>query len=344
MADSGSSFDHSESGAKEVTSEAQPRAVKIAVSVGCPCGIGPEVAVLAATQIPPARGTIALVGDTGAIADAAALRGVDLSAHAHVTVVSTSHLPPEQRRPGEPGPEAGRAQLAAIDGALGMVLAGDAVALVTGPVSKQAIASAGVPFVGHTEYLRMRTGSGPVVMFFVGPRLRTSLVTTHLALADVPRAVTREAVARTIALTARSLQRDFGIEHPRLVVAGLNPHAGEGGMFGSEEQKSIAPGIADAAALLGDSAEVVGPVSAEAAYRQARDGQWDAVIAMYHDQATIASKLLDFGDAVNITLGLPIVRTSVDHGTGYDIAGRGVADPRGMRAAMEMAFAIASRR
>jgi 4-hydroxythreonine-4-phosphate dehydrogenase len=225
-----------------------------------------------------------------------------------------------------------------------MVLAGEAGAIVTGPVSKHAVALSGVSFVGHTEHLQARTGSAHAVMCFAGPRLRTSLVTTHLALDLVPAAVTREAVARTVTITARALAGDFGVARPRLVVAGLNPHAGEGGLFGTEERDAIAPGVADAAAALGASAEVVGPRAAEAAFREARDGRWDAVVAMYHDQATIASKLLDFGDAVNVTLGLPIVRTSVDHGTAYDIAGRGVADARGMRAAIELAFAMAARR
>jgi 4-hydroxythreonine-4-phosphate dehydrogenase len=285
-----------------------------------------------------------LVGDPGAIADAAALRGIDLAALAHVTIEATSALAPAERTPGHPGPPAGRAQLAAIDRALDLVLAGEAEAIVTGPVSKQAIASSGALFTGHTEHLQARTHSPHVVMCFVGPRLRTSLVTTHLAIADLPAAITRAAVTRTVVLTARALVQDFGLVRPRVAVTGLNPHAGEGGMFGTEERDTIAPGIADAVAALGDEADVHGPLAAEAAFRQARDGRWDAVVAMFHDQATIASKLLDFGDAVNVTLGLPIVRTSVDHGTGYDIAGRGCAEAQGMRAALELAFAMAARR
>jgi 4-hydroxythreonine-4-phosphate dehydrogenase len=169
-------------------------------------------------------------------------------------------------------------------------------------------------------------------------------VTTHLAIKDVPAALTVANVSRTIVTTARALWRDFGIESPRVVVTGLNPHAGEHGMFGSEDRDVIAPAVADARIMLSGIATVDGPVAAEAAFRMARDGAWDAVVAMYHDQATIASKLLDFGDAVNVTLGLPIVRTSVDHGTGYDIAGKGVADARGMAAAMQLAIEMCGRR
>lgn len=316
------------------------------MSVGCPCGIGPEVAVVAARETARAGHRIALVGDAGAIASAAALREVDLGALGDaVAVITVSELPPEDRRPGRPGPAAGRAQLAAIDRALDLVLAGKARAIVTGPVSKSAIvAGGGEGFIGHTEHLQARTGSAHVVMMFAGPKLRTALVTTHAAIATLPRLITREAVARTVALTARSLWRDFGLERPRVVVTGLNPHAGEHGLFGDEEQRAIEPAVREAAELLAGVAEVTGPLAAEAAYRAARDGRYDAVVAMFHDQATIASKLLDFGDAVNVTLGLPVIRTSVDHGTAYDIAGLGVADARGMKSAMDLAIAFAERR
>jgi 4-hydroxythreonine-4-phosphate dehydrogenase len=250
-------------------------------------------------------------------------------------------LPEAERSPGRPTPAAGRSQCDAIDRALQCVTSRSADALVTGPVSKHAIASAGIPFVGHTEHLQQRTGAPFVVMLFAGPRLRTALVTTHLAIRDVPAALTVSAIRDTIVVAARAMREQFAIVKPRVVVAGLNPHAGEGGMFGDEEERVIGPAVAEATALLADDATLRGPVAAEAAFRQARDGAWDLVVAMFHDQATIASKLLDFGDAVNVTLGLPIVRTSVDHGTGYDIAGRGVADPRGMIAAMRLAIAMA---
>ena len=323
---------------------AQRRAVTLAVSVGCPCGIGPEVAVAAAKLIDPTRGRLLLVGDPSAIADAAALRKIDLETLRHVVIVPASTLSSENRVPGKPGAAAGRAQLAAIDRALELVLTEQAEAMVTGPVSKHEIAAGGLPFIGHTEYLQQKTHASHVVMLFAGPRLRTSLVTTHLALRDVPSAIKVDDVTRTIVMTARSLWRDFGVESPKVAVTGLNPHAGEHGMFGHEDRDVIAPAIADAAVVLDGIATIAGPIPAEAAFRQAKDGVWDAVVAMYHDQATIALKLLDFGDAVNVTLVLPIVRTSVDHGTGYDIAGKGIADARGMQSAIELAFTIAARR
>jgi 4-hydroxythreonine-4-phosphate dehydrogenase len=319
-------------------------AVRLAVSVGCPCGIGAEVAVLAASALAGEDVRIVLVGDEGAIADAASLRSIDLASLPHVAVERVSALSRNERLAGRPTAEAGRSQLSAIDRALDLVLKHRADALVTGPVSKHAIASTGVPFVGHTEHLQARTGADTAVMLFAGPKLRTSLVTTHVAIADVPGAITQDGVRTTIVLMVGALRDRFAIARPRIVVTGLNPHAGEGGMFGNEEASVIEPAVRDVSRTLDDTAIVVGPIAAEAAFRQARDGAWDAVVAMYHDQATIASKLIDFGDAVNVTLGLPIVRTSVDHGTGYDIAGRGTADARGMIAAMRMAVAMVGSR
>jgi 4-hydroxythreonine-4-phosphate dehydrogenase len=319
----------------------------LAVSVGCPSGIGPEVSVAAAAEVAARRTAdrVVLVGDRAAIEAAAAVRRVDLSRFANVRVEAVTDLPELHRRPGKPTPQSGAAQLAAVDRALAMVVGGEAHALVTGPVSKRAISSSGVPFLGHTEYLASKTGTHAVVMCFVGPALRTALVTTHLPLRDVARAITRSGVATTVGITARSLWRDFGVDAPRIAVCGLNPHAGEGGLLGDEEIAHIGPGIEDARALLAGIATIDGPLPAEAAFRQAKDERrYDVVIAMFHDQATIASKLVDFGDAVNVTLGLPIVRTSVDHGTAYDIAYEGKADARGMRAAMTMAFDMAAAR
>lgn len=315
----------------------------LAVSTGCPCGVGPEVTVKALAETPPGDTHYALFGDEGALLDAARLAGVDLARLPRVTVRPTSRLAPHEREPGRPGAPAGLAQLRAVDAALDAVLAGDAHGIVTAPVSKKAITDAGAPFLGHTEHLAARSGTARVVMLFAGPRLRVSLVTTHHAIADVPRRVTREAVRDAIAITARAMATDFALARPRVAVAGLNPHAGEGGLLGREEIDVIAPALEEARALA-PGAEIAGPVPAEAVFRQARDGRYDCVVAMYHDQATIASKLLDFGDAVNVTLGLPFVRTSVDHGTAYDIAGRGVADARGMAAALSLGASLARAR
>jgi 4-hydroxythreonine-4-phosphate dehydrogenase len=227
------------------------------------------------------------------------------------------------------------------------VAGGDADALVTGPVSKEIIVRSGAPgagrFLGHTEHLQRRLRAREVVMAFWSPRLVTALVTTHLPLARVPRAVTADGVARATYWLSWLLSR-VAPRVPRVAVASLNPHAGEGGLLGREEAASIVPGIARAKARLQAdriAAAVEGPIPAETAFRLAAGQRWDGVVAMYHDQATIPMKLASFGDAVNVSLGLPIVRTSVDHGTAYDRAGTFTADARGMRAALELAEKLA---
>lgn len=334
----------------------------LAISIGCPCGIGPEVAVAAAAKEKSAR--CLLVGDFDVVARAARIvavpkerlirvrdprAGLDaaLARRGAIGVFS-----PERARValakapfGKPTREAGRAELAWIDAATELVAAGAASALVTGPVSKHAIASSGAgpeaaAFLGHTEHLARKLGAKEVVMAFYAEELVVALVTTHLSLRSVPRAITPKAVGAATFRVAELLAR-LGVRCPRVVVASLNPHAGEGGMLGDEERTRIAPGIAVARERLRRAkigATVEGPIGAESAIRLARGRKrWDAVVAMYHDQATIPMKLVGFGEAVNVTLGLPIVRTSVDHGTGYDLAGSGKADARGMREAIELA-------
>jgi 4-hydroxythreonine-4-phosphate dehydrogenase len=333
------------------------RRPRIVVSVGCPCGVGPEVSVVAAAEQRRAR--VLLVGDRGVIAEAARGRRLgparapvvvrdpqdawSLADRAVAVWQPTADLPAPDRKPGKPTAASGAAQLAWIDAACDLVARGDADALVTGPVSKEAIVRSRAPgaarFLGHTEHLQRRLRAPEVVMAFWSPRLATSLVTTHLPLARVPRAVTADAVARATYWLAWLLSH-LSRRTPRVVVASLNPHAGEGGLLGAEEAASIAPGIARAQARLradGIAATVEGPVPAETAFRLARGERWDGVVAMYHDQATIPMKLESFGDAVNVSLGLPIVRTSVDHGTAYDRAGTFTADARGMLAALDIA-------
>jgi 4-hydroxythreonine-4-phosphate dehydrogenase len=331
----------------------------LAISIGCPAGVGPEVAVAGAAKSPGVR--CVLVGDEAVIRAAAAIRRV---AARRIVVVEGARevraLGPGQigvhrgstrlAAPppwGKPDAAAGAAQLAWIDEATDLVRAGVAAALVTAPVSKLAVAESGAPgsahFRGHTEHLAERLGAAEVVMAFSSPELTTALVTTHLPIARVPAAITPEAVAASAYRLARLL-RALGRRRPRVVVAALNPHAGEGGLLGDEEVTRIAPGVALARARLaadGVAAEIEGPVGAETAMRLAARGRWDGVVAMYHDQATIPSKLLGFGEAVNVTLGLPIVRTSVDHGTAYDLAGTGKADARGMREAIALAARLA---
>lgn len=310
----------------------------LAVSLGCPAGIGPEVAVRALRGF---RGPVVLVGDRE-LAEGLAAR-FEVSPRRVEIVQPGPRLRVADKTPGRPTREGGAAQLSWIDAALALVRSGQASALVTGPVSKEAIATSGAPrssaFRGHTEHLAEALRAREVVMAFWSRRLTTALVTTHLPLAAVPACITADAVASaTFHLAA--LLAQLGHASPRVAIAGLNPHAGEGGLLGREEGRRIAPGIARARARLhraGLSADLVGPLGAETAFRVGARGGFDGVVAQYHDQATIPMKLLGFGDAVNVTLGLPIVRTSVDHGTGYDVAGKGVADPRGMRLALDLA-------
>jgi 4-hydroxythreonine-4-phosphate dehydrogenase len=334
----------------------------IAVSLGCPAGIGPEVAVAAAAQAKNAA--VVLVGDRGIIDRAAKIVGVAKSRLVDVDEGSIAGLAASKRSPaigcyepaasvslarapfGKPSRAAGAAQQRWIDQAMDLVVAGRARALVTGPVSKSAIATssrAARDFRGHTEYLAARCRAAEVVMAFWADELTISLVTTHLPIARVARAINPKNVAGAVFWTA-DLCRRLGKKKARIVVTGLNPHAGEDGHIGTEEPRRIAPGIERARIRLaraGIDAVITGPTGAETAVRQARAGRYDAVVAMYHDQATIPMKLIGFGDAVNVTLGLPIIRTSVDHGTGYDIAGRGKADARGMKAAIELAVRLA---
>jgi 4-hydroxythreonine-4-phosphate dehydrogenase len=292
-----------------------------------------------------ARGVdVILVGDPWVIERAAAVVGVPPKRL--TTFAGSAPVARGDARFGHPTPGAGRAQLAWIDQAMDLVKSGRAQALVTGPVSKHAIAASGGrarSFRGHTEHLARRLGASEVVMAFWSDKLVVSLVTTHLPLALVPRAITPAKVA-TSAFHTVDLVRRLGVRVPRIAVAALNPHAGEQGLLGNEEIRRIGPGIAGARRRLARArvrAAVEGPIGAETAIRKAVAGGYDAVVAMYHDQATIPMKLIGFGDAVNVTLGLPIVRTSVDHGTGYDIAGTGQADARGMREAIALAARLA---
>jgi 4-hydroxythreonine-4-phosphate dehydrogenase len=252
-------------------------------------------------------------------------------------------LAAKDRKPGVPSRAGGAAQLEYIEAGYTLVKSLPDAALVTAPVSKAAIAHSGEPraksFLGHTEWLQALDGAKTSVMCFVCKELSTSLVTTHLPLNKVPRAVTPAGVEAAAFELGRLLQH-LGKKRPKIAVTSLNPHAGESELLGGEEARAIAPGIARAQRRLKRSAELLGPIGAETAYRRAAAGGYDGVVAMYHDQATIPMKLLAFGDAVNVTAGLSIVRTSVDHGTAYDIAWRGIADAGGMSAALELAIRI----
>lgn len=338
---------------------------RLVVSVGCPAGIGPEVSVRAAREASDFVDTV-LVGDLDnlrAAIDACGLDDVDLTlvagpaeGFAHAAQASapgrrvlrvwqpTRRLPSAARTAGKPTSEGGAAQLAWIEAALAAVREGHADAMVTGPVSKSSIVSGGMlTFRGHTEYLAARLGVKHVTMAFAGERYTAALTTTHLPLAKVPRAIDDNSVARALVhLGAYVAARAPLAERPRIAVCGLNPHAGEGGLLGHEEMR-IGAGIVTAQAIFARQelpVDVVGPLPAEAAFRAAQEGRYAGVLAMYHDQATIPTKLTGFGEAVNVTLGLPIVRTSVDHGTAYDQAGKGTADARGMVSALRLASAL----
>jgi 4-hydroxythreonine-4-phosphate dehydrogenase len=340
---------------------------RLAISIGCPSGIGPEVSVVAAADFAKrasSRARLLLVGDARVIVRAAEERGVAIKRLVVVQDASeawsiargsiavwqpTETLSARDARHGAPSLRGGAAQLAWVDAACDLARRHHADALVTGPVSKDAIAASGAPlakdFRGHTEHLQRRLRAREVVMAFWSETLTTALVTTHLPLALVPRAITQRAVERATYWLGAFLV-DLGKKRaaPRVVVCGLNPHAGEGGLLGREETTRITPGIVRARTRLAKAklgVRLEGPVPAETAFRLAVGGRYDGVVAMYHDQATIPMKLVGFGEAVNVSLGLPIVRTSVDHGTAYDIAGAGKASARGMHEALDLAVRLA---
>ncbi|HVT07510.1 MAG TPA: 4-hydroxythreonine-4-phosphate dehydrogenase PdxA, partial [Polyangia bacterium] len=314
----------------------------IAISRGDPAGIGREGVARARAERPDAA--VLVFGDAGVLGRAAAAAGVAPPAAARIRDVT--NLGAGEVTPGHPGDASGRAQLAYLTAATDAALAGEVAALVTAPISKEWIARAGFAFPGHTEYLAARAGVREFAMMLAGPVLRVTVATTHVALKDVPRLLTVEGIASTIWLTADGLARRFGIARPRVAVAGLNPHAGEAGRFGDEEDRLVRPAVDQARARLavaGLSATVEGPLVPDSVFRQAANGEFDAVVALYHDQGLIPLKLLHFDDGVNITLGLPFVRTSPDHGTAYDIAGQGKARAQSFLAALDLAIASVGR-
>jgi 4-hydroxythreonine-4-phosphate dehydrogenase len=282
----------------------------VAITVGDPAGIGPEIAAKAA-------------------------------ADPRVLAVCEPVLYAPDRidvAPGVLSALAGRAAYDIIVRAVGDAQRGVVQAIATAPVNKEAFRLAGVPWNGHTDLLAHLTGSSHVAMMFESEALRVVLATVHIPLAEVARALTKASLEATIDLTARELPR-FGVARPRIAVAGLNPHAGEHGLFGGEEQSVITPAIA---ACRTRGIDVSGPFPGDTVFVRARRGEFDVVIACYHDQGLIPVKLVAFGQAVNVTLGLPIVRTSVDHGTAFDIAGKGVANPESMIAAVLLAARLAT--
>ncbi len=326
--------------------------VRLAISMGDPAGIGPEVALKAiSSRALRIRVEPILVGDLGVFRETARRLGLPLkfgmygrrTPAGHIAVAVTSDLPERHRVPGPPRRAAtaaacGAAAYTAILEAVRLVQQGEAAGVVTAPINKTHLALAGYAFPGHTELLATLCGGVPVRMMMVGASLRVVLVTTHVALAAVPRVLSRDGVLETITLTARALCQQFAIFAPRIAVAGVNPHAGENGLFGDEEARLITPAVR---AACRHGIDAVGPLAADGLFAHAAAGSYDAIVCMYHDQGLAPFKLVHFADGVNLTLGLPFVRTSPDHGTAFDIAGTGTADPRSMRAALQLAAQLA---
>ena len=303
----------------------------LGITLGDPSGIGPEIVAATLAKLPDEwLRRVIVYGDRGPLERGARAMGVTLPA-----VVMASPGTGEHVVAGAPNETSGAAQIGYLETAVADAAAGRIGAIVTAPISKTWAKRAGFAFPGHTEMLADRLGARDVVMMFAGPKLRVALATIHVALAEVPAILTTAGVRRTLELVTESLVRDFGIAHPRIGVVGLNPHAGEGGLIGREDRDVIAPACTPCGPAVVD-----GPLVPDAAFRM----RYDAFVAMYHDQGLIPVKLVDFDESVNMTLGLPIVRTSPDHGTAYDIAGKGVAREVSMQRAVELAVAIVGRR
>lgn len=289
----------------------------IAVTSGEPAGIGPDICLALAARPWPAR--LVVLGDRDLLQERA--RALGLAADA----IEIRHIPLQTpATAGHLDPRNARYVLDILDAALGGCVSGDYAAMVTAPVHKGVINDAGIAFTGHTEYLAEHTATPRVVMMLAGAGLRVALATTHLALKDVPAAITRDELETTLRILHADMRAKFGIERPRILVAGLNPHAGEGGYLGREEIEVISP-VLDK--LRAEGIQLSGPHPADTMFTPPVLAQGDAVLAMYHDQGLTALKYATFGHGINVTLGLPIIRTSVDHGTALELAGSGRADP-----------------
>src|SRR5436190_15980410 len=314
----------------------------IAVTSGEPAGIGPDVCLALARNRFAAR--IVVLGDREMLESRARQLGLrvqlsDPGAGLTPGSIACLHIPLSVPcRAGTLDPRNAPYVIALIDRAIAGCRAGEFAALTTAPVHKGVINDGGIPFIGHTEYLAERTGAAQVVMVLAGGGLRVALATTHLALKDVPRALTREGLERTIRVLHAELIRRFGISAPRILVAGLNPHSGEGGYFGREEIEVIGPVLEK---LRAEGMRLTGPLPADTLFVPDRLAAADCVLAMYHDQGLPVLKYASFGKGVNVTLGLPMVRTSVDHGTAIELAGTGRAEPDSLIEAVEAAIEMA---
>ncbi|HYF21913.1 MAG TPA: 4-hydroxythreonine-4-phosphate dehydrogenase PdxA [Caulobacteraceae bacterium] len=328
----------------------------LAVTLGDPRGVGPEIVVKAWSALKGAGQAFVVVGDAEVVATAfptGAAACERVSSMAEGAALFRRALPvldAAADRPAVPtGPAHDRAGAVIrwIETAVGLALRGEASGVVTAPIAKASLYAAGFEFPGHTEFLAALTADAPwegergPVMMLTAADLKVALVTIHTPLAEVPRAVTAERVVRTARVTAEALRRDFGVAEPRLALAGLNPHAGEAGTIGREEVEVLAPA---AERLRAEGVRITDPRPADTLFHPDARKAYDAVVCLYHDQALIPVKTLDFWGGVNVTLGLPIVRTSPDHGTGFDIAGQGIARPDSLIAAIRLAWTLAARR
>lgn len=304
--------------------------LRLAVTLGDPRGIGPEVAAKAARLCAdlPERPSLLFIGPRGTGAE----------------VDADEFLPLGEWHPAGDEAIAGRLAASAIEEAVRLARAGEVAGIVTAPIDKHALHAAGYTYPGHTEMLAARTGGAPVAMMMVaeetplGGSLRVVLATTHLPLAGVPAALSAELFVEQARLAATGLRRGWGIARPRLALCAVNPHASDGGLFGDEEVRVLAPALAR---LREEGLDVTGPIPADTVFVRALRGEFDAIIAPYHDVGMAAFKTAAFGQGVNLTLGLPFIRTSPDHGTALDIAGRGVADPASMVEALRLATRLA---
>ncbi|SDN28746.1 4-hydroxythreonine-4-phosphate dehydrogenase [Lutimaribacter pacificus] len=317
----------------------------IALTCGEPAGIGPEIAVRAWEKMRDGPAFF-WIGDPRHLPDGTVFD--EIADPAGAAAVMPHALPvlrhdfAGQATPGRPDPANAQGVIDVIARAVDLVQAGAASAVCTAPINKKALKDgAGFPYPGHTEYLAALGGGADVVMMLACPQLRVVPATIHIPLREVPQALTPDGLEKTIRITHTALRRDFAIAEPRIAVAGLNPHAGEGGAMGTEETDWIAP-LLDR--LRAGGFDITGPLPADTMFHAAARARYDVAVAMYHDQALIPIKTLDFAGGVNVTLGLPFVRTSPDHGTAFDIAGQGVADPSSLVAALRMAADMARAR
>jgi 4-hydroxythreonine-4-phosphate dehydrogenase len=319
----------------------------IGITMGDPSGIGPEIIIKALLESDTTSVCHPVIfGDKNILEREAARLGLPCAFETVVSpekasfspgataLIEVSRLNVSEICYGKPSAAGGKAMAECIIEAVALAKAAKIDAIVTAPIHKMVLHDAGYNYPGHTEMLAELTGTKDVVMMLAGDSLRVVLATIHCAYADVPKFLTTEKILKTITITHESLKKVLGGKNPRLAVAGLNPHAGEGGLFGEEEKNLIAPAVAQAC-LLGIDA--VGPSPPDTLFYYAARGRYDAVVCMYHDQGLIPLKLLHFDTGVNVTLGLPIIRTSVDHGTAYDIAGKGIANPASLVSAIKMA-------